>query len=93
MERLEFYQNAIKDVDAQLRALLVSRMELSYKIAREKSAQGMLMWDSRTEASLLDTMCAELPRAQANAMREIWMLILREERKQYFLNSSRDAHL
>ena len=85
-ERSKSYENAIREMDAQIRALLLDRMSLAYRLYHERGAQGQQVWDITKDTALLAEVTAGLPRPQAEMMREIWSIILREERKQYFLD-------
>lgn len=85
-DRLTYYENARRNVDAQIQELLLTHLELSYRLYSERVMQGQLAWDAMQDGALLAEMTAGLPHSQAEMMYQIWSLILQEDRKQYFLH-------
>ena len=87
--RLEYLENALKNTDEQLRELLLARLELSYDLAVERASRGISVWDVTRDSAVLAGMTAELPQPQAQVMYQVWSIMLREERQQYFLGRNR----
>ena len=83
MERMD-QQNAIEEVNEQLRALLLSRFELSMKEKAERVGQGRPAWSIVADTALLANMTRGLSPEIAHAMQKVWEIILQEERKLYF---------
>ena len=85
MDRLEYYRSAINEIDGQLRALLLARMDLSRKIGKWKERQDVPVYDPAREAAILKAVAKDLSLPEGQSMQEIWKVIFRESRKLQFV--------
>ena len=93
MDRLEYYRNAVNEIDGQLRSLLLARMELSRKIGRWKERQNLAVYDPQREEAVLRAVAKDLPVPEGQSMQEIWRIIFRESRKlQFVYRESEDRY-